>query len=395
MLLALLVVEIALGLLVASAVRHDEPVFIVESALLVASWPVPCGWRGRGWPPAWLATDAIVARHAVRDVGNQGTTDGLDGIGNRRALEQAVASALAHAARFRESLALMLIDLDGFKDVNDRLAVRPATRSWCSARSSSAPSLEPSAVARRCSATGSGRLGPPSHGASSRCSCRGTTPWRSPAARSPPRSSRATRGLLRRRRRHRCPVARRAGAAGRPGDGPGDRDRPARRCRRGCRSHSPHGGCARAHGGAPLGPAGHMEGALERTAELRSGQPTRRALTPRRFSARRARRTLDVGIGEFRPTVFGVRRAGAAKPRRSSGTGIRRRPGLLAGLSHTKVVHLRILSARAGVSDGARWAAGGQPFDNTNGLLIVRPVCGASAVAPATVGVLRRHRSRA
>jgi diguanylate cyclase (GGDEF)-like protein len=68
-----------------------------------------------------IAATALALRDRYERLERQATTDALTGIGNRRAFEQAAASALAHAERFGESLALMLIDLDGFKDVNDEL----------------------------------------------------------------------------------------------------------------------------------------------------------------------------------------------------------------------------------------------------------------------------------
>jgi diguanylate cyclase (GGDEF)-like protein/PAS domain S-box-containing protein len=49
------------------------------------------------------------------------THDGLTGIWNRRRFEEEVARQVARAMRHRETAALLVIDLDGFKPVNDRL----------------------------------------------------------------------------------------------------------------------------------------------------------------------------------------------------------------------------------------------------------------------------------
>ncbi len=49
----------------------------------------------------------------------QARLDPLTGIGNRRAYEERLASAVAHAERHDERLSLVLIDLDGFKQLND------------------------------------------------------------------------------------------------------------------------------------------------------------------------------------------------------------------------------------------------------------------------------------
>jgi diguanylate cyclase (GGDEF)-like protein len=69
---------------------------------------------------ATIAALAAALRHRHEQLECQATTDALTGIGNRRAFEQTIAASFAHAERFQEPLALMLIDLDGFKEVNDR-----------------------------------------------------------------------------------------------------------------------------------------------------------------------------------------------------------------------------------------------------------------------------------
>jgi diguanylate cyclase (GGDEF)-like protein len=47
--------------------------------------------------------------------------DALTGLANRRLLTTQMQVLLAHAARAQERLAVLFIDLDGFKEVNDRL----------------------------------------------------------------------------------------------------------------------------------------------------------------------------------------------------------------------------------------------------------------------------------
>jgi diguanylate cyclase (GGDEF)-like protein len=47
------------------------------------------------------------------------TTDGLTGLMNRRAFEGRLAEATANTERYREPLALVMLDLDHFKQVND------------------------------------------------------------------------------------------------------------------------------------------------------------------------------------------------------------------------------------------------------------------------------------
>jgi diguanylate cyclase (GGDEF)-like protein len=48
------------------------------------------------------------------------STDPLTGVANRRAWEAAATRSLAHALRVGESLTVVVLDLDGFKQVNDR-----------------------------------------------------------------------------------------------------------------------------------------------------------------------------------------------------------------------------------------------------------------------------------
>jgi diguanylate cyclase (GGDEF)-like protein len=47
-------------------------------------------------------------------------TDALTGLGNRRAWELELQRGLAHASRSGEPLSLAVIDIDNFKDINDR-----------------------------------------------------------------------------------------------------------------------------------------------------------------------------------------------------------------------------------------------------------------------------------
>jgi len=55
-----------------------------------------------------------------RIVERQALLDGLTGLANRRHGEEVLAAEVARAERFGGPVALVLADLDGFKDVNDR-----------------------------------------------------------------------------------------------------------------------------------------------------------------------------------------------------------------------------------------------------------------------------------
>jgi diguanylate cyclase (GGDEF)-like protein len=72
---------------------------------------------------ASLASQAVVALEAARlhrIISNQALVDGLTGLANRRSCEETLASELARAERFPGPLALIVADLDDFKEVNDR-----------------------------------------------------------------------------------------------------------------------------------------------------------------------------------------------------------------------------------------------------------------------------------
>ncbi len=71
---------------------------------------------------ASLAAQAAVAldnERLHRIVERQALVDGLTGLANRRQCEETLAAELTRAGRFGDSLALVVTDLDDFKDVND------------------------------------------------------------------------------------------------------------------------------------------------------------------------------------------------------------------------------------------------------------------------------------
>jgi diguanylate cyclase (GGDEF)-like protein len=71
----------------------------------------------------WLGSQAAVALENVRLhrlVERQASTDGLTELANRRQFEEALANEISRAERFGGMLALIVADLDDFKQVNDR-----------------------------------------------------------------------------------------------------------------------------------------------------------------------------------------------------------------------------------------------------------------------------------
>ncbi len=81
-------------------------------------------WSAR-WHPEYgvrIAVGHEVAelRRAERDLEHRASHDPLTGLPNRRHLEQELKRAMTHASHSGGGLALLYVDLDGFKTVNDR-----------------------------------------------------------------------------------------------------------------------------------------------------------------------------------------------------------------------------------------------------------------------------------
>ncbi len=66
-----------------------------------------------------IFSDITIQKHAIEQIEYLANYDGLTRLMNRRALEVATKRALADAKRHKHLLALLFIDLDGFKAVND------------------------------------------------------------------------------------------------------------------------------------------------------------------------------------------------------------------------------------------------------------------------------------
>jgi diguanylate cyclase (GGDEF)-like protein len=85
---------------------------------------------------ATIALTEVQARLALQ-LRTAAATDPLTGVANRRAWEAEATRSLAHAARTGEPLSFAILDLDHFKDVNDRLGhgagddlLRDLTSGW-------------------------------------------------------------------------------------------------------------------------------------------------------------------------------------------------------------------------------------------------------------------------
>ena len=75
----------------------------------------------RGRPLSWLGqfqeiSDRKEAERRLREMADQ---DDLTGVANRRRLARELATRVLHSARYAERGALLVLDLDGFKEIND------------------------------------------------------------------------------------------------------------------------------------------------------------------------------------------------------------------------------------------------------------------------------------
>lgn len=61
----------------------------------------------------------IAAERLAREADRRALTDPLTGLLNRRGIEASLLGAIAHAERYGRPLAVVMLDLDGFKRVND------------------------------------------------------------------------------------------------------------------------------------------------------------------------------------------------------------------------------------------------------------------------------------
>ncbi len=129
-----------IGRSIFNLVHPDDRVATIEQAEQVTAGALQRHFRNRyihkdghsvdiQWSARWLpdhgvrlgvAHEVTELRQAERELEHRASHDPLTGLPNRRRLQREMQYAVAHAAQTGDGLAVLFLDLDGFKEVNDR-----------------------------------------------------------------------------------------------------------------------------------------------------------------------------------------------------------------------------------------------------------------------------------
>jgi len=110
---------------------RSRRVLIVPALIVIgmAAMPWIGGWAGRvghadreilGWILRLIRREQVYTQRHLKDLERLTLTDPLTGLANRRALEHDLQLALRRSERLQEPLALLYLDVDRFKQLNDR-----------------------------------------------------------------------------------------------------------------------------------------------------------------------------------------------------------------------------------------------------------------------------------
>ncbi len=104
----------------ATLLQANERVVLLSGRVLErVTQPQNC--QGRPTGRVWAFRDQTELETASRRIAALSTTDGLTGLSNRRQLGEALAESILQAERSQGTLALLILDLDRFKHINDSL----------------------------------------------------------------------------------------------------------------------------------------------------------------------------------------------------------------------------------------------------------------------------------
>jgi len=109
--------EPVLAFVLAGAVATGVPAAVLAATLPLAALITGLRWHNVMRRQLERAHEDLGRANTRLQV--QAATDSLTGLANRLAFEQALATRLAESARYGRPLAVLLIDLDAFKEVND------------------------------------------------------------------------------------------------------------------------------------------------------------------------------------------------------------------------------------------------------------------------------------
>ncbi|HXS03334.1 MAG TPA: diguanylate cyclase [Rhodanobacter sp.] len=129
-----------LGRRIFELVHPDDRAATVQQAAHVTAGELQRHFRNRyihkhghsvdiQWSARWLpghgvrigvAHEVTELRHAERELEHRASHDLLTGLPNRRRLRSELQYAIAHATQTGDGLAVLYLDLDGFKEINDR-----------------------------------------------------------------------------------------------------------------------------------------------------------------------------------------------------------------------------------------------------------------------------------
>jgi len=101
--------------------QHDKPQTVFERRLDDTRWILVSEQRTRDGGTVVLYTDITTLKHREKQIQHLALHDGLTGLPNRRMFNERVEQALARAGKRGLTVAVMCLDVDHFKNVNDSL----------------------------------------------------------------------------------------------------------------------------------------------------------------------------------------------------------------------------------------------------------------------------------